>query len=154
MKHAKKTAFKPALAFESGQLAFCLALIAEQQRLLALVKTVLPTELAAHALHCVASGERLLIYTETASWASQIRFFQQVILNKLLESGQRNISNLQVKISPPTWSSKPRKLKPLPSAATVRSIEEQFSEKSGDELDMALSRLGKALRKRLQAESS
>jgi hypothetical protein len=154
MKHSKKPVFKPALAFESGQLKFCMALIAEQQRLLTLVKSVLPAELAAHALHCVVSGQRLLIYTEAASWASQIRFFHQVILNKLLASGQRNLSNLQVKVSPPAASSEPRKLKRLPSAETVRETFAQFDEESHDDLNAALSRLGKTLRKRTQVKSS
>lgn len=145
MKHSKKPAFKPASAYQIGSLAFCQAIIAEQQRLLDMVKSVLPAEIAAHALHCVASGKRLLIYTASASWASQIRFFQQVILNKLRESGQRNISGLQVKVLPQSAKSKSTRYPVRPAPQTVSAVFAPFDSAGNDELTQALSRLGKTL---------
>jgi len=100
MGNSKKSGFKSALDFDARQLAVCLETITEQMALLSIVKTALPAEIAEHVQHCVSSGSRLLIYTEAASWASQIRFYHASILNKLAESGQKNILSLQVRIGP------------------------------------------------------
>jgi hypothetical protein len=90
MTHSKKSVFKSALDFDGRQMAVCLAMIAEQNKLLAIVKTALPIEIAKSVNHCVRSKHRLLLYTESASWASQLRFYHQAILNKLAETEYKN----------------------------------------------------------------
>lgn len=155
MGHSKKSVFKSALDFETRQLATCLAIIAEQQALLAVVKTALPAEIAAHVRHCVRSGKRLLIYTAAASWASQIRFFHEAILNKIAESGQQNVTSLQVRIDPQTIGPRqsPRAAR-LPSAQNVELIRSQIKgNTNGDVLNLALSRLAKTLEKRLKTKA-
>lgn len=155
MKHSKKPAFKPLSAYDSRQLTICRAIIDEQRRVLAMVKSVLPPEIAAHVRYGVVSSSRLLLYTESASWASQIRFFNEAILNKLQASGQINIKKLQLRVIPALEVVSPAKRKPrLPSADTVGVIAAQVDEESGDELDKALSRLGKTLAKRLRSQST
>ena len=103
MHNKQKSAFKSALDFPARQLALSMAVIAEQKKLLAVVKTALPTEIAENIQHCVRSGNRLLVYAGAASWASQIRFFSVDIVNKITASGQQNINNLQVRITK-SWS--------------------------------------------------
>lgn len=153
MGNSKKSVFKSALDFEARQLSKCLEIIAEQKALLAIVKTALPVEIASHVLHCVCSGNRLLIYTETANWASQIRFFHGAILNKLVESGQQNITSLQVRICQPLNQQRALRTPRLPSAKNILLIRNQTGNDENDVLRQSLSRLGKTLDKRLKAKA-
>lgn len=154
MGNSKKSVFKSALDFDTRQLAVCLEIITEQKALLAIVRKALPAEIADHVQHCVSSGNRLLIYTEAASWASQIRFYHASILNKIAESGQKNIISLQVRIGPQlSQPSTPRSAR-LPSAENIEMIRNQFgAEENDDILKSSLARLAGTLEKRLKNKS-
>jgi hypothetical protein len=154
MGNSKKSVFKSALDFDARQLAVCLAIITEQKALLSIVKTALPAEIADHIQHCVSSGNRLLIYTEAASWASQIRFYHASILNRIAESGQKNIISLQVRIGPQLSQPPSPRSAQLPSAENIEMIRHQFDEHENDDvLTRALVRLAGTLEKRLKAKS-
>ncbi|MGZ4958293.1 MAG: DciA family protein [Methylomonas sp.] len=154
MRHTRKSAFKSALDFDARQLAICMEIIAEQKTLLSIVKTALPAEIAGHVQHCVRSGNRLLIYTETASWGSQIRFFNVNILNNIAESGQKNITSLQVRLSPQLIQKKPPRQPRLPSAENIGLLRDQLSgHETDDVLTQALSKLSRTLEKRLKAKA-
>lgn len=149
----KKTGFKTALDFKNNQLNGVFDKLAAQQKLLAIVKTALPPELAKQAGHCVVSGSSsLLVYCESASWASQIRFFNRAILEKLHSVGLNHLTRLQVRIAAPIVG--PAKLKRqarLPSAENVGLLTRHLSSGAAlDELDTALARLGVTLSKRLR----
>lgn len=147
----KNFGFKSALDFNNKQLNACLAQIAAQQALLAVVKNALPTDLAAHAVHCVASGSLLLLYSDSASWASQIRFFNRAILEKLHAAGQQHFVRLQVRIVPPLADSARPKRKPrLPSAENIGLIARHSNQAGEDVLGAALTRLQVTLAKRLR----
>jgi hypothetical protein len=151
MGNSKKSVFKSALDFEARQLAGCLEIIEEQKALLAIIKAALPIEIANYVQHCVRSGNRLLIYTEAASWASQIRFFHRDILNKIAESGQQNVVGLQVRINPPLSRQVSERTARLPSADNIGLIRSQLSEnEASDALKQALSRLATTLERRLK----
>ena len=152
MTHSKKSVFKSALDFNGRQMAVCLAVIAEQNKLLAIVKTALPDDIAKSVIHCVKSKQRLLLYTESASWASQLRFSHQLILNKLAETEYKNIQTLQVKIQPKTIEQKTGRLLLIPSAKNIRMIQAQVNDQDEDELNQALLRLSNTLEKRLKAK--
>lgn len=152
MTHSKKSGFKSALDFNGRQMAVCLAMIAEQNKLLAIVKTALPDNIAKSVIHCVKSKQRLLLYTESASWASQLRFFHQAILNKLAETEYKNIQTLQVKIQAKPIEQKTGSLLLIPSAKNIRMIQAQVNEHDEDELNQALLRLSNTLEKRLKAK--
>jgi hypothetical protein len=94
----------------------------------------------------------LLLYTESASWASQLRFYHQAILNKLAETEYKNIQGLQVKIQPKTIEQKTGRLLLIPSAKNIRMIQEQVKDQEQDVLSQALLRLSNTLEKRLKAK--
>lgn len=149
----KNNGFKSALDFQNRQLAVCLEKLAAQQKLLAVVKAALPPALAQQAVHCVVSGAScLLVYCESASWASQIRFFNRAILEKLHSVGLNHLTRLQVRIAAPIAG--PAKLKRqarLPSAESIGLLTRHLpSGAARDELDTALARLGTTLSKRLR----
>lgn len=151
MNRSKKTAFRSALDYDGRPLAVCLEKIAEQNRLLHIVRTALPPSIAEHADHCVVSAARLLIYTTSAAWASQIRFFNQAILNKLHESGQQKITHVQVKILLQPDEPKRGRVARLPSGEIVQAVFGQMNENSEDVLDKALAKLAKTLKKRSES---
>lgn len=150
MNHSKKTVFRSAMDFKGRSLAMCLEKIAEQNQFLRIVRTALPESIAEHANHCVISGARLLIYTDSAAWASQIRFFHQAILNKLQESGQQKIVQVQIKVISSLFESRGGRTARLPTHETVQVMLGQVDNESDDVLDAALARLARTLRKRLQ----
>ena len=151
MRNNQKSAFKSALDFPARQLALSLAIIAEQKNLLAVVKTALPPEIAENIQHCVRSGNRVLVYTASANWASQIRFFSMEIINKLTVAGQLNIISLQVKITPQLEQQYRRRSASLPSAETISLLTRQAGGVVGDDvLKSALARLANTLEKRLK----
>ncbi|MBD9359265.1 DUF721 domain-containing protein [Methylomonas sp. EbB] len=146
--------FRTALDFDNKQLNLCLVKITAQQALLAIVRAALPAEIAPHAQHCVVSGAQMLLYCDSASWASQIRFFNRAILDKLHAAGHPYIVRLQVRIVPPIAEPvRPKRTPRLPSAENVGLIAQQF--KLADEQDVlaaALTRLGATLAKRLRED--
>ena len=151
MNHSKKTVFQSAVDFKGGSLAMCLEKIAEHRELLHIVRAAIPPRIAEHANYCMPSGSLLLVYTDSAVWASQIRFFNVAILNKLQESGQQKITQVRVKVLAPVAEQMPRRAVQLPSQATVGAMLAQVDETTADVLGAALSRLAKALQKRLDA---
>lgn len=150
MSNSKKSVFKSALDFEARQLSVCLEMIADQQALLTIVRSALPINIAAHIQHCVRSGNRLLIYAETANWTSQIRFFNEAILNKIAESGQKNIASLQVRICPQSTQPSQARTPCLPSAENIALIRNYSGTNENDALSLALKKLGNTLDKRLK----
>lgn len=140
-------AFKSALDHGHGQLAYCMARIAEQQQLLAVLRSVLPEEIGRHIEHCVVSGNKLTLYARSAAWASQIRFFQPAIVDKFSQSGQGNVERVQVRLLLSEYVRQFRSQRQLPSPATAANLIE-LSAGQSDELSQALSRLGNTLMKR------
>ncbi|MGY6275881.1 DciA family protein [Methylomonas sp. MgM2] len=121
--------------------------VAEHGQLLRVVRAALPPSIAEHADYCVVSGNRLLIYTDSSIWASQIRFYRDPILNGLGDSGQQNITDVRVKILFQFDDGKKNRTARLPSAETVQSMLGAVNENSDDVLDKALAKLAETLKK-------
>ena len=150
MGYSKKPVFRSVTDFKGRSVAVYMEKIAEQDQLLRIVRAALPPSIAEHANYCVVSGGRLLIYTDSAIWASQIRFFEKAILNKLSEDGQHKISSFKVKIQFPFRDAATDRKACLPSSETVQSMLGSMDEKSEDVLDKALVKLAKTLKKCLE----
>jgi hypothetical protein len=149
----KKSIFRLVKEIETHQLAIPMQIIVEQQALLRIVKTALPNEIAGHVLHCVHSGSCLLVYTQSANWASKIRYFSVDILNKIIESGQQNINKVQIRLGQPIEFGRQRSAN-LPSSETVRFLTDQLKSANNDDvLKMALNKLASTLDKRLNAKN-
>ncbi|OQW73332.1 MAG: hypothetical protein BVN35_12615 [Proteobacteria bacterium ST_bin11] len=154
MTRYRKNGFKTALDFDNRQLNLCFAQITAQQALLSIVRLALPADIAEHAVHCVATGSQMRLYCDAANWASQIRFFNRAILDKLHAAGHLYIVRLQVRIVPPIAEpTRPTRTPRLPSVENVGLISQQF--KSADEQDVlaaAFTRLGATLARRLRED--
>lgn len=147
---AKKiTPFKAALSFQNRTIAHFYNQIEQQKRVLQHIRDVLPATIAKHALHCVINGKKLLIYTDTAAWGSQLRFYNSAILAAIAPVTRESVSILQIKIaaemSPAT--SLPGRKPIIPSAEKIDLIHRSGLTASDQQLKLALLRLSATLAK-------
>jgi hypothetical protein len=94
----KPPSFKASLSFQNRTMAYFYIQIEQQQRILQRVQAVLPETLAKQAKHCLIKDKKLLIYTDSAVWASQLRFYNSAILAALIPLTRTPIEILQIKI--------------------------------------------------------
>ena len=143
----KNSFFKSALGYEGKVFATYKYQLKIQNELLNAVKSALPSHLSSHALHCVASGKKVIIYTDSAIWSSQLRFYHQDILQALSASNNRIVEALQIKIIPQTIESKQKKTKRSPSPENIELILSQAEHQTDEKLKAALLRLGRTFKK-------
>jgi hypothetical protein len=94
----KPELFKKSLAFPNRSMVYLYSQIEQQQRILKQIKTVLPDNLAKQTKHCLIKDHNLLVYTDSAIWASQLRFYNSAILASIQTLVKSPINNLQIKI--------------------------------------------------------
>ncbi len=143
----KQRFFKSALSYEGKVLAGYKYQIDVQNILLNKIRLVLPEHLAPHALHCVISEKKLIIYTDSAAWSSQLRFFHQRILQSLSASKQSHIELVQIKVLPIVTEQKNRSSKIIPSADKIDQILSDADNQTDEKLKQALMKLGKTFQK-------
>lgn len=90
--------FKPILAFHNRAIDKLVTQVDLQKDLLVVVQNVLPDNLAAHTLQCVIHGTTLLIYTDAAVWSSQLRFYQNAMLEAVTLQFQKNLLRVQIRL--------------------------------------------------------
>jgi hypothetical protein len=133
---------KPTLAYPNANISKLCATVKLQLFILKHIKSVLPDQLAAHVLHCVPTNKKLLIYTDSANWATQLRFYDQKIIAATSLAGFTSINNMQVKITdvPTSNTERKRDLK-LPPQSVVDDIYRQGTTSKDPELSQALVKL-------------
>lgn len=128
----------------------CLARIENHRRLLETVRRLLPPPLAAHCRECVAGDVTLVLYAESAAWASQLRFYLPRIIEELAQEGhgqfrQGKVRTLSMAMEAPhAGPPRPAPHRPLP--ATIAAIEAAARASEG-EIGTALARLCGTLRR-------
>lgn len=102
------------------------------QRLLETVRDILPALLASHCHYCVARGDLLVIFVDSAVWGSQLRFYGPSLLDHLSKSAGRCFRQFQIRSLLPTSPPAVRKtdlVLPGPSVtARLREIAENSPE--------------------------
>lgn len=144
----KNSRFKTILAYEAKVLTAYKYQLELQNELLKKIKSVLPDNLSAHALYCVISEKKILLYTDAAVWSSQLRFYHQIMLKALVSSDWSSITILQVKIIPKSIQQETNKLLKLPSAKSIDLILEQAENQPNEILKSALLKLGKTIKRK------
>lgn len=148
------TTFKAAHQLKNQPLALWLSILKEQAKLLQIIQKSLPAHAAQAAKHCVLSGPHLVLYVESAAWASQLRFMQAQIIAGLFENGVTQVKSLQVKIIPVAYqNASARRHARLPTATTIAELKQLTTEEKPDSLHQALARLASTLEKRLSAKN-
>ncbi len=140
--------FKPALNFEGKVLSNYKYKIDTHNRLLKTIKLALPENLSDHALYCVISEKKISLYTDSAVWSSQLRFYHQIILRAVKNSKQGNFQLLQIKVIPKTAEQTQSKIVKLPSKENISFIFDEASNNQNDDvLKIALLRLAKTFKR-------
>lgn len=139
--------FKQPLVHTNKAIAALLAQVERHNRLLRLAKAALPQALSKQIVQCVVSGNKLLIYTPAASWASQIRFYKSAILKAIASETHQSIEMLQVRICAPILQKheKPGYQAKVPKLETIKALRELIVEDADDALNKALLKLSATL---------
>ena len=144
----KTSSFKTALSFKSRAITHLYIQIEQQKQILRCIHGILPVAMAKHVQHCVVNGKKLLIYTDTAAWASQLRFYNSTILKAIAPLTGVSVSMMQVKIMVEMSRSLPPSRKPIiPSAENIGFIHSHGLTVSDEQLKLALLKLSATLAK-------
>ena len=79
-------------------MAYFYSQIEQQRRILQRIQAVLPDILAKQARHCLIKDKKLLVYTDSAAWASQLRFYNSAILAAIAPLTGTPVKTMQIKI--------------------------------------------------------
>lgn len=145
----KKGSFRSAQTFSIAPLAAYQQTLTQQMRLLTEIKTVLPEALAEHILHCVYQPTQIILYTDSASWASQLRFYQSPILDVAVSTLKKPTIKLKIKLLDSAVSINKTRTPILPSQQTVLILQNQANAMQSDALQQALAKLADTLNKRV-----
>ena len=141
--------FKKSLAYPNRTMVYLHNQIDQQQRILQQIKAVLPDELAKQTKHCLIKDHKLLVYTNSAIWASQLRFYNSAILGSIQSLVKSPIESLQIKIISRTTGlteTSQRKAN-LPSLEGIDLIRKHSLSISDDKLSVALLKLSITLKR-------
>jgi hypothetical protein len=143
---------KSVLSYPNKTITLLCLQINQQLAILEHVKAVLPKELACHALHCVfndknPNNRKLLIYTNSAVWASQLRFYGKTILTAIESVTLEPVSVLQVKVMnvPEAANTGNKGIAAIPSQTVADEILNHSLMATDQQLKQALGRLSSTL---------
>jgi len=142
----KPPSFKASLSFQNRTMAYFYSQIQQQHLILQRIQAVLPEPLAKQVRHCLIRDKKLLIYTDSAAWASQLRFYNSAILAAIAPL-TRTLVEMQIKIIAGQTGlilSSKRKAK-LPSLEKIENIRNHSLTVSDDQLRTALQKLSTTL---------
>jgi len=140
---------KKTQSYQNRSLAYFYSQIEQQKQILQRIRAVLPEPLAKHALHCLIRERKLLVYTDSAVWASQLRFYNNIILTSITPTLGKPVEMMQIKIinTPTGLSLYPKRTANIPSMATIEIIQSHGLTVSDDQLQRSLLKLSATLKR-------
>ena len=143
----KPPSFKVSLSFQNRTMAYFYSQIGKQQRILQRIQAVLPGTLAKQIRHCLIRDKKLLIYTDSAAWASQLRFYNSAILDAIAPLTRTPIEIMQIKILAGQTGLilGPERKAKIPSVEKIAIIRNDSLTVSDDQLKSALLKLSSTL---------
>ena len=148
----QKTAslFKTSLSFNNRTITYLCSQIEQQKHILKRIQAVLPEALAKQVRHCLIKDKKLLIYTDSANWASQLRFYNKIILASIAQLTKEPVEIMQIRmLTIPTGLNRPGESKAnIPSGETIDIIRNQSLSVSDNQLKAALLKLSATLKRR------
>lgn len=139
--------FQTAASFPNRLLAYYSSQLEQQRRMLERIREVLPLPLSRHVFHCVKNDKKLLIYTDSAAWASQIRFYNNALLTAMASVDGPAAETLQIRILADRFDpeKKPSEKPHVPSPENILLIRNHSENVSDKELKQALQKLSATL---------
>jgi len=143
----KPPSFISSLSFQNRTIAYFYSQIEQQKRVLQRIQAVLPETLAKQARHCLIKDKKLVIYTDSAAWASQLRFYNSAILAAIAPLTRTSIEIMQVKIIVERTGLILRSIRKanIPSGGKIALIRNDGHNITDDQLKLALLRLSATL---------
>ena len=143
----KPPSFEVSLSFQNRTMAYFYSQIEQQQRILQRIQVVLPDALAKQARHCLISDNKLLIYVDSAAWASQLRFYNSAILAAIAPLTRTPVEILQIKIiaGQTGFIQGPKRKAKLPSVEKIAQIRSDSLSISDTQLQQSLLKLSTTL---------
>ncbi len=84
---------------QGEQLNFLHNMVVQQGRILSELKKTLPSPLNQHCIHARIDGTRIIVHTDSAVWASQLRFQAPRIIGNF-KSRAPGLKKLDIRILP------------------------------------------------------
>ncbi|MFA5983497.1 MAG: DciA family protein [Methylococcaceae bacterium] len=139
--------FQPVKNFNATTLAYLGQKISHQKAILKRIKSVLPHDLANHALHCVINEKKLILYTDAAAWGSQLRFYDAAILNAINNPNTESVTLVQIRLQENRSAITHPNQQPvkLPNAQNISHILATSQQIADKDLSTALEKLAHAL---------
>jgi hypothetical protein len=148
------TSFKPALSYPRLAGAALAARLHKHRELLDIVRAALPAALADRVADCVLSGRKLLIYTGSAAWASQLRFHAGAVLAAVNAVAGASVDVVVTRILPPAEEHRaPARKAKLPPKERIAELRNTACTVADDSLRQALGRLGATLDRLYEADA-
>jgi hypothetical protein len=145
----KPASFKTPPYWQNRMTAHIRSEIEQQQRLLQRIQSSLPEALKKQVRHSLIKDNKLLIYTDSAVWASQLRFYNKIILAGIAPLTRETIGIMQVKIMtiPTGVALQSVRKANIPSADTIESIRNHSLTIMDNQLQQALLKLSSTLKR-------
>lgn len=141
------TSFNAPLSRQNRTITYYRQQIEQQKRLLQHIQAALPPTLAKQLRHCLIKDKKLLLYTDSAIWASQLRFYNKIILASVSRPSRETIETVQIRIITESTGlnlQAARKAR-IPSAATIAIIRNDSLGVADNQLQQALLKLSATL---------
>jgi len=96
MKRKRKNHFNSVLSYTSAVTLDFSEIINQQRMLQETICRSLPNHFSAHITNCIKKDKTIIIFTSSATWASQLRFLNQPIMAALRANGENDISETKL----------------------------------------------------------
>jgi len=117
-----------------------------QRKLLDIVKSGLPENLAEHCLHVTTKAGKITLFTDSSVWASKLLYLRKPILDSLSLSCSTPIKSLKIKVLSKQASKSQAQLKPVSSSA-LTFLAQANEVDANDPLKVAMNKLITTLQK-------
>ncbi len=143
----KKDVFKSVSSYQGKIISRYKDQIEIQNKLLKIIASSLPEHLSSHALFCVISSKKIILYTDSATWSSQLRFYTKKLLQVVRASDYGNYEEVKIKIIPKIMEREDPQSIELPSAENINFIFNQAENQTDEKLKKALLKLATTFNK-------
>lgn len=145
----KPTAVYKLLRRPERPISFILKKLDEHRQVLSVVKQALPPFIGEHCIDCLTKGEKLILFTDSPAWATQIRFYQPAILGRLKRCGNSRFKQIHIRVFlVSAKTSAPPKTPRPPSQETLKQLKHSAQGAPSQELKKSLQQLVEALERR------
>ena len=137
--------FKRSLSYDNRILARILANVEKSRHLLTLTQISLPDNISPHVVGCVIEQSILIVYVESAAWATKLRFHGKSLLRKIKKFDLPIIDKIIVRITTAASKYKAQhRLPNRPANTSITAIQHSAQSTDGD-LQKSLIKLSETL---------